>query len=160
MKLQDRDIEIINYIKKYGATIMQIADLFFNSSYDSARKRLKKLKDNRYINSAIHPSIGKKVYYKKRIPSYHSLVIQQIYILNKKNIEVIKREVKISSYRVDALIITKNNKVVILEVELFNKTKKEKILAIKKYIKTKLQQDPKFLIVNKNNINNKKETTI
>lgn len=152
MKLQDRDIEIINYIEEYGATIQQAADLFFNGSYESANKRLRKLEKNKFIKGKLHPILNKKVYYKKRMPSYHSLAIQDVYILNRNIIQSYKREAKLDKHKVDALMITNKNKVVIIEVDLFNKTKKEKIDAVKQYVRIKLHQDPFIMILNKDDL--------
>lgn len=152
MKLQDRDIEIINYIEKYGATIQQIAGLYFNGSYDSSRKRLKKLEDNKFIIGSLHPVLNKKVYYKKKLPSYHSIIIQEFYIKNRNIIQEYKREAKLDKYLVDALIITKDLQVYIIEVDIFNKTKKEKIDNVKKYIKDKLHKEAKIIVINKRDI--------
>ena len=91
MKLQNRDIEIINYIEEYGATIQQIADLYFAGSYESSNKRLRKLEKEKFIKGKRHPILNKKVYYKRKLPSYHSLAIQDVWILNRKNIQVYKR---------------------------------------------------------------------
>lgn len=151
MKLQDRDIEIINYIEHYGATIQQIADLYFNGSYESSNKRLRKLEKDKFIKGKLHPVLNKKVYYKRKLPSYHSLVIQDVYILNRSIIQSYKREAKLDNHIVDALIVTKKNNVVILEVDIFNKTKKEKIEAVKQYVKTRLHCLPYIMILNKEN---------
>ncbi|MEN6568289.1 MAG: hypothetical protein ABFC57_18545 [Veillonellales bacterium] len=149
MKLQDRDIEIINYIEQYGATIQQAADLYFNGSYESANKRLRKLEQAKFIKGKLHPVLNKKVYYKRKIPSYHSLAIQDVYIKNRNIIQTYKREAKLENYKVDALIITKRNNVVILEVDIYNKTKQEKIDAVKQYVKTRLHCLPYIMILNK-----------
>lgn len=153
MKLQNRDIEIINYIEKFGATIQQIADLYFNGGYDSSSKRLRKLEKDKFIKGKLHPVLNKKVYYNRKLPSYHSLVIQDVYIQNRKNIQTYKREAKLDKYKVDALIITKSNNVVILEVDIFNKTKKEKIDTVKRYVKNRLHCYPYIMILNKDDIN-------
>jgi len=152
MKLQNRDIEIINYIEEYGATIQQIADLFFNGSYESSNKRLRKLEKDKFIKGKLHPVLNKKVYYKRRMPSYHSLAIQDVYIQNRNIIQTYKREAMLDKYKVDALIITKKNNVVILEVDIYNKTKKEKIDAVKLYVKSRLHCDPFIMILNKDDL--------
>lgn len=152
MKLQDRDINIINYIEEYGATIQQVADLFFNGSYESANKRLRKLEKDKFIKGKLHPVLNKKVYYKRKLPSYHSLAIQDVYILNRNIIQSYKREAKLDKHKVDALIITNKNNVVILEVDIYNKTKKEKIEAVKQYVKLRLHCDPFIMILNKDDL--------
>ena len=152
MKLQDRDINIINYIEEYGATIQQIAELYFKGSYESSNKRLRKLEKDKFIKGKLHPVFNKKVYYKRKLPSYHSLAIQDVYILNRNIIQSYKREAKLDKHKVDALIITKKNNVVILEVDIWNKTKKEKIDSVKQYVKSRLHCDPFFMILNKDDL--------
>lgn len=152
MMIQDRDIEIINYVEEYGATIQQVADLFFNGSYVTAKKRLKKLQDEKFLKGKRHPVLNKKVYYKRRMPSYHALAIQDVCIQNRNVIQSYKREAKLDKHQVDALIVTKGNHVVILEIDLFNKTKKEKIEAVNQYVRNKLQQEPYFMILNRSDL--------
>lgn len=65
--ITDRDREIINFIDKIGfSTINHIADLFFNGnnfSYDLARRRLKKIRDNgNYLKSVYCSEINKLIY--------------------------------------------------------------------------------------------------
>lgn len=65
--ITDRDREIINFIDKIGfSTINHIADLFFNGnnfSYDLARRRLKKIRDNgNYLRSVYCSEINKLIY--------------------------------------------------------------------------------------------------
>jgi len=40
MRLQERDIEIINHAEKTGGTIQHYADLWWNGNYKMADKRL------------------------------------------------------------------------------------------------------------------------
>lgn len=132
MRLMDRDINIINYLEKFGgATIQQVADVYFKNSYDASKKRLKKLKDNAFIKCATHPVLNKKVYYIKKLPSYHSLIINHVCILLKDKIYKVEREFKIGKTKVDALILLKNKQIVILEVDIFNKTSQNKYNSIK-----------------------------
>lgn len=80
MELTDRDIDIIKFVKENtGATISQLQELFF-PSYSMAAKRLKILADNKYIKETTHPVLGKKVYYIKKIPSFHTLVLTDILV--------------------------------------------------------------------------------
>lgn len=152
MKLQDRDIQIINYIEKYGGTIQQIANLFFAGSYFVAARRLIKLEKNKFIKGAIHPIINKKVYFKKKIPSYHGIIAQDIYIMNREVIQDFKREAKLDKYIVDVFIITKKLNIYIIEIDIFNKTKKEKLEAVSKYVKSKLNKTPKIIVLSKEDI--------
>lgn len=127
MKLTERDINIINFItENQGATIEQLQELFF-PSYDMAAKRLKLLEYNKFLKACIHPVLGKKVYYLKKIPSFHSLVISEIAILLRDKIKFMQREYKIKNNQVDCIIILKTGKIIILEIDIFNKTKDKKI---------------------------------
>lgn len=155
MKLQFRDIDIINHAEKYGGTIQQYADLFFDGSYNAAKHRLKILKENKLIKADLHPIVNKKVYFKGKIPSYHGIIAQDIYIKNKDIIQEFKREVKLDKYKVDVFIITKKLNIYIIEIDIFNKTSKEKIENVKKYIKTKLNKEPRIIILNKSDIEDK-----
>ena len=86
MRLTSRDIKIIEYIDVFqGGTIEQIKLLFF-PSYDMCKKRLKILKDNKFLKADKHPVLNKLVYYNKKMPSYHTLVVNHIRILAKDNI--------------------------------------------------------------------------
>lgn len=127
MKLTDRDIEIINFITdNQGATIEQLHELYF-PSYSMAAKRLKLLEDNKFLKSAIHPILGKKTYYLKKVPSFHSLVISSVAIQLKGKVDFMEREFKIRNNQVDCMFILKEKKIIILEVDIFNKTKDKKI---------------------------------
>lgn len=155
MKLQDRDINIINHAEKYGGTIQQYADLFFGGSYNAAKHRLKILKENKLIKADLHPIVNKKVYFKGNIPSYHGIIAQDIYINNKDIIQEFKREAKLDKYKVDVFIITKKLNIYIIEIDIFNKTSKEKIENVKKYVKTKLNKEPQIIVLNKSDIEDK-----
>lgn len=127
MKLTDRDIEIINFITvNQGATIEQLQELFF-PSYSMTAKRLKLLEDNKFLKSCVHPVLGKKIYYLKKVPSFHSLVISDIAIHFKDKIKFMEREYKIKNNQVDCIFILKEGKIIVLEVDIFNRTKDKKI---------------------------------
>lgn len=155
MKLQARDINIINYAEIAGGTIQNYADLFFNGDYFGADRRLLILQKNKLIKGSYHPILNKKIYFKGKIPSYHSLIAQDIYIKNIDVIQEYKREAKLDKYKVDVFIITKKLNIYIVEIDIFNKTSKEKQEAIKKYIKTKLGKEARIIILTKNDIDNK-----
>lgn len=130
MQLTNRDIEIISFIEKNsGATINQIAQLFF-TNYTTCSIRLKKLADNKFLKVAIQPHLGKKVYYKFKMPSFHALVINNILIENKDNIDFYQREYKIKSFKIDCIIILKTGKLLVIEIDIYNKTKSNKIKNI------------------------------
>ena len=135
MHLTDRDTEIINWITdNKGATIEQINKLFF-TNYTTCSIRLKKLSDNKFLKAAVHPVLGKKVYYTKKMPSYHSLILNDFIIKYKDNIKFIQREYKIKKFIVDCIIILKTDKIIIVEIDIYNKTSKEKISNVMNTLK-------------------------
>lgn len=149
MRLTNRDIKIIEYVDVFqGGTIEQIKLLFF-PSYDMCKKRLKILKDNKFLKADKHPVLNKLVYYNKKMPSYHTLVVNHISILAKDNIIDFRKEYIIDKFKVDALMVTKNKKVIVIEVDIFNKTSKEKVDKIKASLKSKLGMDARVIIVAK-----------
>lgn len=113
--------------------------MFFHS-YDTAKRRLRQLKENNFLKCAIHPVLNKKIYYIKRITSYHSIIVNHIYRVQK--------EFKIDKYKVDVLLVLRDKTIVIIEVDIFNRTSKEKYLNIKKVMKSK-KLEFKMLIVEK-----------
>lgn len=156
MKLTDRDINIINFIKEnQGATIEQLQKLFF-PSYDMTAKRLKLLAENKFLKVQVHPTLGKKVYYLKKLPSFHSLVITDINILLKGQIEFMQREYKIKNNKVDCIFILKEGKIIITEIDIYNRTKENKINSI---IDTLAETKAKFevWIVSKHDRREKRE---
>lgn len=126
MKLTERDIEIINF-SVTGFTIQQAADMFFGGSYFTAAQRLIKLEKSKYIKSATNPTIGKKVYYKKKAPSYHSLVVNDIKIALRGKYSLLNTEYKLGSTRVDCIVVLKTKKLVIFEINIFNHTSQQRI---------------------------------
>lgn len=160
MKLQDRDINIINYAEQSGGTIQQFADLFFKGNYVMADKRLLKLEKAKLLKGSFHPVLNRKVYYKGKLPSYHGLVAQDVYIKNKDIIDSFKREVKLDKKVVDILIVTKKLNVYVVEIDIFNKTSTQKIDEVKRYIKTKLNKEARIIILSKKDIDRKQIPTL
>ena len=137
MRLTNRAIDIINFVEKAkGVSIKQIQIMFF-PSYNTAKRRLRQLKENNFLKCAIHPVLNKKIYYIKRLPSYHSIIINHVCILLKDKIYRAQKEFKIDKYKVDALLVLKDKTIVILEVDIFNRTSKEKYINIKKVMDSK-----------------------
>jgi len=126
----ERDIDLINHIKGTGgATIEQITALFF-PSYVRASIRLKQLKDYGYLKSEQH-EIGKIVYYTDKLPSTHNLYINEILIALRGKYKAFKRNANLEHCQVDLAIRLKNGKMVIFEIERFNRVTKEKQTKIK-----------------------------
>ena len=151
MKLTDRDINIINFIEKnQGATIKQIHKLYF-PSYDVAADRLKKLSDSKFIKVQLHPILGKKVYYFKKLPSFHTLIITDVVILLKDKLDFMQREYKIKNNKVDCIFILKEGKLLIVEVDIFNKTSDKKINEITTALNEK-NANFEFCIISKHEV--------
>ena len=151
MKLQSRDIDIINYLEEFkGATIEHIQGLFF-PSYDSAKKRLKILEDDKQIKGCWHQLLGKKVYFIDKLPSYHRIITNEVRLAMLKNFEVLefKYEAQIKNFKVDALCVYKSDKVgiIIIEVDIYNRTSEEKIKFVENEIKNKTNIIPQTIVV-------------
>jgi len=156
MKLTNRDIDIINFIgKNLGATIDQMQKLYF-PSYDVAANRLKILNNNKFLKVTVHPVLGKKVYYLKKIPSFHSLVITDVTILLKDKLEFMQREYKIKNNTVDCIFILKKGIILIVEVDIFNRTKDKKINEIISSLNEKKMKF-EFLIITKHEVQKEKK---
>ena len=92
LKLTQRDIEIINFVKEYKAVdINTIARLYF-PSLATAEKRLRKLVEARKLNRSRANILEPYVYYLKSKPTNlkHSLALSQVYSLLQSNYEVVK----------------------------------------------------------------------
>lgn len=127
IKLTDRDIEIIEFLKlNKCADTETLSHIFFNSSLRACQNRLKKLADNGNIKAFRENILTQNIYYVRRKPiSYkHALKVTQfIAELHKLNIEIIKYRVpyKVGNVIADALFVIKVNNQAIpifLEVEL------------------------------------------
>lgn len=152
MNLQDRDINIINYLEEFkGATIDQVATLFFKGSYEAAKKRLKILENSKHIKGDMHEVLGKKVYFISKLTSYHRIITNDIRIELLQHVEVIdfKFEAKINNFKVDALCVYKVSdlvKILIVEVDIYNRTTDKKILIVENEIKNKIGIAPRTII--------------
>ncbi|MDS0526077.1 hypothetical protein NNC19_10330 [Clostridium sp. SHJSY1] len=70
-------------------------------------------------------------------------------ILLKEKIVDFKREFRIGKFKVDGLLVTKDKRVVVIEVDIFNRTSKEKISKVKASLKSKLGVDVNVVVVSK-----------
>lgn len=135
MQLTIRDTEIIKWITdNKGATIEQINKLFF-SNYTTCSIRLKKLGDSNFLKVKIHPIMGKKVYYIKKLPSFHSLMLNDFIIKYTGNIKLVQREYKLKNYIIDGLIILNSDKIIITEIDIWNRTSDDKLNGIIELLK-------------------------
>lgn len=148
MQLTGRDTEIIEWLTiNKGATINQINKMFF-TNYTTCSIRLKKLADNKFLKVEKHPVLNKKVYYIKRLPSYHALILTDFIIENKGNIEFMQREYKLKNNKVDCIIILKTGKIIIVEIDIYNTTKDKKIEEIWKALE-KVEGEKEVWIISK-----------
>lgn len=139
--LKQRDKDIMKFIEKYeGITIQQCGKMFFKNSkfpYDSARLRLKKLYNHKYLKRYEFSKNGFLVYC---INKSRRLSLHKIYLLN-FYAEMINQGCKILSFdteveymnckiRPDGVVMYEfNNEIfpLIIEIDLTNMT------SIKKY---------------------------
>lgn len=135
--LTNRDNLILQFIEQYGGiTIKQASKLFFREakySDDIARKRLKKLAENEELKYDKDWVTNQRVYYTKKKPSSHSLVLLNLYaeiIGAGADVIEFEKEYKIDNVcRPDGFIIFSYNgkgKMAFVEVDMQNKTNLEK----------------------------------
>ena len=67
----------------------------------------------------------------------------------KDNIVDFRKEYVIDKFKVDALLVTKHKKVIVVEVDIFNRTSEDKIKKVKKGLKEKLGIDEAVVVVAK-----------
>ena len=127
VKLQDRDVKIIEFLKDNKVADTQtLSNIFFNGSLRSCQHRLKKLVDNGDLKVFRENILSQNIYYVKKKPLSwkHALKVTQfIAELHKLGIEVlkIKTPYAIGNMIADSLIVVRINgevKILWLEVEL------------------------------------------
>lgn len=145
VKLQDRDVKIIDFLKNNKcADTMTLSNIFFNGSLRSCQHRLKKLCDNGDLKVFRENILSQNIYYIKKKPSSykHAIKVTQfISELHKLGIEVLKVKTpfKCGNLIADSLIICRINgevKILWLEVELtkfFNLNKYEDLYYSRKW---------------------------
>ena len=94
--LTDRDLEILNWINKYRAiSIEQCQWIFFNGSYESARRRLSILEKDKVIKSYISRATQQKVYYiDKKISDHDLYILDYIKELKKNGCNLVEIKIK------------------------------------------------------------------
>lgn len=171
IKLTDRDIEIIEFLKlNKCADTETLSHIFFNSSLRACQNRLKKLVDNGNIKAFRENILTQNIYYVRRKPiSYkHALKVTQfIAELHKLNIEIIKYRVpyKLSNIIADALFIIKINNQAIpifLEVELtkFFDLEKYQRLYYSRAWKEVFPTFPKIIVITEKKVKTDKKLDI
>ena len=127
VKLQDRDIKIIEFLKANKcADTETLSHIFFNGSLRACQHRLKKLNDIGEVKAFRENILTQNIYYvtKKPISYKHALKVTQfIGELYKNDIEIIKSKVpyKLGNIISDGLFVVRvkgDVKILFLEVEL------------------------------------------
>lgn len=158
--LTKRDNSILEFVDQHGGiTINQAAKLFFNNAKykeDLSRKRLKKLADNNYLKFENNWSTNQRVYYLKKKPSSHSIMLLNFYVEllhYGSDILEFQKEYKIDNIcRPDGFIIFSyggKGKIAFIEIDMQHKTNLEKY---KKLFDTSLFQNeygtfPQIIII-------------
>lgn len=144
MYLTARDRKIIKFIEEYKSiTINQCSKIFFNNckeSYYQARKRLKLLADNKYLQRYRKDMRSETVYYITKKLSFHDLKVLDIYtylISLGANIKTFKREYIITledkEYRADGFIECVKDGYfypILVEIDYTHFTSKKKLMDI------------------------------
>ncbi|WP_252242918.1 replication-relaxation family protein [Clostridium sp. ZS2] len=133
--LTSRDREVLTWIESYKAiTINQASVLFFNSSYESARRRLKQLEDMQFLKSYLLNTKEKVYYFNKKISKHDLLVYDFIKVVKEHGGELIKLKIQPNylnrAIRPDAFIIFSYKSMVffiLLEVDLNHYTSNSKM---------------------------------
>lgn len=113
--LTDRDITLLDWLKTYKIiTISQCQYLFFNGSYEAARRRLSLLEEQDLIKSYFSQNTKQKVYYLyKKANDKYIYTIDYLKELKKVNCEIL--DIKINpkyldnSIKPSAFVKFKNN---------------------------------------------------
>lgn len=149
--LTERDRDIIKWIENYKLiTIEQCGYIFFNRSYEGARRRLLQLEKNyNKIKSYRLKETNEKVYYIQRKSSYHNvLVINYVKSIVKNGGSLI--DLKLTPKYLEGkiipdafLIFEYDNKVyfTLLEVDLFHETSNSKMQTYEELYKSLELQD-------------------
>lgn len=75
--LTERDRKVLKWIEDYKAiSINQAAQIFFNGSYESCRRRLKQLEDREILKSYKSNILGKIYYQEKKLKDHELLVYE------------------------------------------------------------------------------------
>ncbi|HBF6599513.1 TPA: hypothetical protein KOT48_003679 [Clostridioides difficile] len=158
LKITERDENIIKFLKDFKvADTNTISKIFFNGKIRVTQNRLKKLKDNKFINSDKTYYSYQNIFYVKKKPSQirHSLLLSQfigeLYAQN-LDIEKYKVSLKICDIIVDCFIVIKVDdyyKMFFIEVENTKNFDLEKYLRLKEQgeFKSKFPVMPVIVVI-------------
>lgn len=134
--LTNRDFEILDWIKEYKAiTIEQCQFLFFNGSYEAARRRLALFEKEYNVKSYISRTTKQKVYYlDKKISEHDVYILDYLKELKKAGCELLDIKIKPKYLKnliiPDAFVKFKYNKYIfntLLEVDYMHPTEELKL---------------------------------
>ncbi|WP_454053583.1 hypothetical protein [Clostridium sp. Marseille-Q7071] len=129
------DSDILEFIDEFGGiTIEQANKIFFRTKYgyDTAKRRLKKLKEEGLLKVDKDFLTQKNVYYTHKKPSSHTVLLLNIYAeFRSLEVEIVhfEKEFKILNKRADAMMVVKHKsvaKILLVEIDINNKTKDNK----------------------------------
>lgn len=142
--LTSRDREVLTWIEKYKAiSINQCSVLFFNNSYEGARRRLKQLEEMQHLKSYVIRESKEKIYYwDKKISKHDLLILDFIAAMKFNGAELLEYKYQAQylngEIRPDAFMIFRyRDKVlfVLLEVDLHHYTSNIKMQTYEKLFK-------------------------
>lgn len=159
--LSNKDSMILEFVEQYGGiTINQCNKLFYNTKYgnDTARRRLKTLAEKGYLYYDSDFVTNQRIYYSKRKPSSHSIILMNFYselVIRGAEILEFQREPKYTGARADGFVIfsyKNKGKILLLEVDLQHRTKEDKYIKLyeSNYFQSKYKTFPVTLIISNN----------
>lgn len=135
-----RDFDLVKFAMDNGCiTVKQACKIFFSHAKQGeliARRRLKKLADSKELLVLEDWKTNQKIYYLKKKPSMHTLKCIDFYselIFQGAEVLQFKRELKLCKCTTDAFIAFKiggKGKMILLEVDLYNRTNPMKYKAL------------------------------
>lgn len=143
--LKERDRKVLSYIEDYKSiSLNQITNIFFNGSYETARRRMKQLEEMGLVKSIRNNLLNNKVYYIEKISTDHNLLITEFLSIIKSHggeIEEFKIQPQYMNGKIrpDAKIIFSYNNLVyfnLLEVDLTHYTSNSKMQKYESLYKT------------------------
>lgn len=133
------DNDILDFVNEFGGiTIEQANKIFFRTKYgyDTAKRRLRKLKEEGFLKVSKDFLTQKNVYYTYKKPSSHKIMLLNLYAeMINLEVEIVhfENEFKLLDKKADALFVTKYKgiaKIILVEIDINNKTKDTKYKKI------------------------------
>lgn len=154
--LTSRDKEILRFIEEHKSlTIRQAQYLFFNGTYEGARRRLAELEKFGLLKSIISKGRSEKVYFSEKMLSDHDLYkMDYVVSLKKMGFEILKFNTKPSYFnnqlKPDAFVICKKEGyryITFLEVDYTHYTNNVKLNALYEKLAKEEFKDTGFILV-------------